>query len=56
MYTDFIKYFGEVFINHYEPYGNFVADDLFFDLKHGVVHEVEVVHEGFYTFSVNAHL
>ena len=33
-----------------------MADNLFFDLKHGVVHEVEVVHEGFYTFSVDAHM
>ena len=38
LYADFIKYFGEVFINYYEPHGSYVADNLFFDLKHGVVH------------------
>jgi hypothetical protein len=56
LYNDFVKYFGEVFINNHEPHGSFMADNLFFDFKHGVVHEIEVLHEGFYTFSVDTSL
>lgn len=56
LYNDFVKYFGEVFINHHEPHGSYVAENLFFDFKHGVVHELELLHDGFYSFSVDASL
>ena len=43
-------------ISHYESHGSYLNENLFFDIKHGLVHELEVFNDGFYTISVDQRL
>ena len=40
LYSDFLKYFTELYINLYEPHASYIEESLFFDLKHGLVHQM----------------
>ena len=43
-------------MNFYEKNGSYIVEDLFFNLKNGLLHEMKVYNQGFYTISLDQEL
>lgn len=53
LYTDFVKFFSEVNLSYQLHQGNFIWEDAFFNNKNGTFWEVEVTHDGEYSFELH---